>query len=714
MSSKLSMIKKLAVVTFIVLALTCGAYAQSGQQLVDQLRGKAQAPTRSAEQLAQAYQQAVDYLLPLMSAEDVASRYEPQIALQDMGLHAARPGAESEREALAQVLCRTVESAEMPAEVRHWFVLQLERIGKDESVQTLTNLLSSEDKELRDYARRALEKNPSRAVSQSLMRARKEATDPAWKDALSHSVKEYSQMRATASSRAAIESEIKALRTALKRGSSGPGHISAAQKLIGFAGELVKQKEFDQAMSIYVELDNWAIEQKKQAGQGEEAFFIRAAALNGMAMCDSQRAVEVVTSAMKSENPKIRSIAVKAARNAQTKDATRALTEMLPGLDPYSQKQVLGLIAERGDPSSVGPVKAVLDSGDESVKLAAIEALARVGGDEAAEALLEVAAGGQGAVARAARDGLAAMVGPRVDDVIKTAAASGDMNRRAAAISLLGERRASGAVESLLGYAGEADGSISAAAFKALAAVAGAGDVATLAALLAKTKDNQARQNAVATLKSVLARCNDKDAAANVVIKQMEASEPQARLSLLTTLSALGGPAALRAVTEAARSSDAAFREAGIRTLGDWPDFEAAQVLLDIASKPETSLTHHVLAIAGAVRLVKAGASAPLSDRADLCFSAFDYARRDEEKKLVISAMGSVLDKKVADRLLELVKNDALKIEAGLAAVELAGNMVQSNRQVAQDLAQKIRELNLSDEINRRADDVTKGGRRRR
>ncbi|HUV66765.1 MAG TPA: HEAT repeat domain-containing protein, partial [Sedimentisphaerales bacterium] len=234
-----------------------------------------------------------------------------------------------------------------------------------------------------------------------------------------------------------------------------------------------------------------------------------------------------------------------------------------------------------------------------------------------------------------------------------------------------------------------------------------------LAGLLAGTKSDQARQNAVATLKSVLAKCSDKDAAAKVVIKQMEASSPQARLSLLTTLNALGGPAALRAVTEAARSSDEALREAGIRTLGDWPDYEAAQVLLGIASGPQTSLTHHVLAIRGAVRLIKAGTNAPLSDRADLCFSAFDYARRDEEKKQAISAMGSVPDKKVAERLLELVKNDALKIEAGLAAVELAGNMARTDRQAAQDLAQKIRDLNLSDEINRRADDLTRGRRRR-
>jgi len=696
----------------IVLAIAQSTYGQSAEELVNQLRGKAQGPERNAEQMAQAYQKAVDYLLPLMSAEDVGSRYQHQIALQDMGSHAARPGAEAEREALARVLCRTVETAEMPAVVRNWFVLQLERIGKDESVKTLTNLLSSQDKELRDYARRALEKNPSSAAMQSLERAQNEAKDPAWKAALLHSLQERSQFETIVAQSAALQQNAAVMVNTLKKGTVAD-QIVAARGLVDLAGKLVKQQKFEQAMSIYVDLNNWAIDREKRREQGEDAFFIRAAALNGMATCDGQRAVEVVRTAMKSDNPKIRSVAVQAARNAPTKDAMRALTEMLGELDPYFQSQVLGLIADRGDLSCVKPVKAMLSSEDESVRLAAVDTLTHIGGDEAAEALLQIAVGGEGAARKAAFNGLAVMVGPRVEEMIKAQAASGDVSSRVAAIGLLGERRTAGAVESLLGYAGEEDGRISATAFKALAAVADSGDIQTLTGLLAKTKSGEARQNAVATLKSVLAKAQDKDAAAQIIINQMGTSGTEVKLSLLTTLNAAGGATALKTVAEAAQSSDEALRDAGIRTLSDWPDYQAAQILLGIASGQQTSLTHHVLAIGGAMRLVKAGTTAPLDDRTELCFSAFDHARRDEEKKLAVSAMGSVPDKKVAARLLDLVKDGNMKAEAGLAAVELAGNMVETDRQAAGELAQKIRDLNISDEINRRADGVMKGRRRR-
>ncbi|MGE5294155.1 MAG: HEAT repeat domain-containing protein, partial [Solirubrobacterales bacterium] len=157
------------------------ANAQSTEELISQLCGKAEAPARDAAQLAEAYQKAFDYLLPLMSAEDVGSRYAPQIVLQDMGSYAARPGAEIERETLAKVLAKNLDQPNMPNTVRNWIVLQLERIGKGESVPCLTKLMLDPDEHLRDYARRALEKNPDSAATDALLKALTDAKDAKWK-----------------------------------------------------------------------------------------------------------------------------------------------------------------------------------------------------------------------------------------------------------------------------------------------------------------------------------------------------------------------------------------------------------------------------------------------------------------------------------------------------------------------------------------------------
>jgi HEAT repeat protein len=216
-------------------------------------------------------------------------------------------------------------------------------------------------------------------------------------------------------------------------------------------------------------------------------------------------------------------------------------------------------------------------------------------------------------------------------------------------------------------------------------------------------------------LRAALAVAKDKDATAAVVVGRMKTADAETRIAMLTCLDALGGTAALAAVCDAAQSPDEALRETGIRTLGNWPDFEAAETLAVIASKTDTSLTHYVLAVRGALRLIGASQSAPLEDRITLCLAVLDRARRDDERKQAIAVLGTLPGQKAIDRLSDLVKNETLKTEAAMALVDLAGRMAATDREAARSLAQKIRDMNISDEINRRADGVISGrGRPRR
>ena len=215
---------------------------------------------------------------------------------------------------------------------------------------------------------------------------------------------------------------------------------------------------------------------------------------------------------------------------------------MLPDLDPQSQVQVLGLIGDRGDLSTVEPAMKVLTSSDESVRLAAIEALTKVGTDDGAEALFEIAVAGSGAAQKAARDGLAVMAGPRVDEIDFS-----PCRRRRRESPCGGDRRAGQTTHArdsrdsaqLRRRAENED--ICRAAFGALVDVADTVDVATLADLLAKTKSGAARDSGVTALRAALAAAKDKDATAEAVISRMKTADADARIAMLTCLDALGG-----------------------------------------------------------------------------------------------------------------------------------------------------------------------------
>jgi HEAT repeat protein len=620
----------------------------------------------------------------------------------------------------------------MPATVRHWFVLQLERIGKGESVPALAELLTDEDEHMRDYARRALEKNPDASATAALLKALGGEGDSPWKIGLINSLGQRQAEAAVGPIAQALGSSdprvAMAAASALGNiGGSGSEWalmdlfdtdasavvlMRAAESLVDIAGAAAKQKDYDHAAELYGLLYEGATERAREAHE-INPFNIRAAALNGLAVTAPGKLAEMIVDVIRDDDPKVRAVAVQAARLAPTKAPMKALCEALSEFDPANQVQVLGLIADRGDLSSVKYAKAALGSDDESVRVAAVEALTAIGTDAGAEALMPIAIDGQGAMRDAAGRGLALMAGPRVEEIIAAQAASGDGKGRALAIELLGQRRVPGATETLLGYAAEGNEDVRAAAFRALVAVADLVDIETLAGLVIKTRDRSIRRSGVTALKAALAKSGDKDAATKVIVDMMKTSDADAKVTLLTCLDAVGGAAAVGTVVAAAGSSDEAMKDAAIRTLAGWPGYEAAEALLRIATKSDTSLTHYVLAMRGALRLIGTSGSVPLDDRVTLCFRAFDVARRDDEKRLAVSTLGMLPSPAAAERLLELGKDETFKVEAGLAAVGLAGRAMRFNREAAREYAGKVRALDISDEVNRRADAIIRGRRRR-
>ena len=98
--------------------------------------------------------------------------------------------------------------------------------------------------------------------------------------------------------------------------------------------------------------------------------------------------------------------------------------------------------------------------------------------------------------------------------------------------------------------------------------------------------------------------------------------------------------------------------------------------------------------------------TAQVDSRAVLCVNILDQARRIDEKRLAIATLATLPCERSVNRLLELVKDESLKTEAAWAAVNLAGAMLRTNRQAAQDLAKKILDMNVSADIDSQANTV--------
>jgi HEAT repeat protein len=142
------------------------------------------------------------------------------------------------------------------------------------------------------------------------------------------------------------------------------------------------------------------------------------------------------------------------------------------------------------------------------------------------------------------------------------------------------------------------------------------------------------------------------------------------RLALLRILRSSGDPRGIAAVRSAAADGDATIREGAQRILCDWPTSEAMPDLRQLAGAvAEAKLK--ILALRGFIRLA-AQSGLPAQQQLDGLRDALNMAERNEERLLVISALGAVPRAEALAILTPCLGDPELKEAASLAAVDIA------------------------------------------
>lgn len=640
------------------------------------------------------YEKTVNDLIPRLADTNVSARYPAQIELQTVAADASKPGNATDREALGKVLAARAVDAAVPQPARVWIVRQLENMGAAEAVESLTSLMNGEDAELRECARRALEKNPAPSAANSLDAALAKGGDATWQIGLINSLgwkrnaasvgqialllakDETVQSAALALGRIGDAKAVEALLAARGR------NATVDEALILAANQLLAQKNTVAAKAIY-----------KKLFAPESLVSVRAAALTGLLESDPADVSQLISQGLASNEPRLQQVAVQAAAN--NKAQSQFLATLLPKLSAPAKAQVLGVL----DASAEKQVIEASADPDAGVRQAAIEALGRMGGAASVPVLTTIAAGdvaGDKAFATAA---LVTVSGQGALEALEKSAFEGPDAARVASMKALAVRKDTSIIPGLFKSVGDGNETIKKAAFDALGKLGGDTEIEPLGKLVLATKSPEA----AGSLQAVATRVKDKSAAAQKLLALAGANE-QAVSALLPPLTVLGGTEALAAVNKLVSSSNAELQQTGIHALSDWPDFSAAKPLLEIAANSNTKEEQYILAIQGVVRLVKSDENEPAQTRAETALAAMQAARRDEDKKQVISALGTVPHVKAVAAIKGLLNDAQFKMDACGAAANLAQTLLETDKPAAKELATALKEANASQMLNRRAD----------
>ena len=657
-------------------------------------------------------EQTVNELVPALAAPTVRDRYAAQMELQNLAVKAARPGAEVERSDLAKVLAAKAADPSVPQPARVWIVRQIEYIGAAECVTSLALLLNGQDPELKECARRALEKNPAPEAGDVLRTALDQVGDPNWKIGLIRSLgeredakavdlikpclggKETAVAAASALAKIASPESIRALWEAYDS-----ANAAAADALITAGDSLLKSTKKKEAATLFNRLCLAGTDAARQREPMALAQ-VRGAALVGWAKADPKAARPLLEESLRGSDPRLQFAAVTAATAAYRKDdVSPALSPLLPGLSPTAKVFVLRVL----DTSAEQQVIAAAGDADEIVRVAAFERLGQIGTPAAVPLLVKASAAESSRAQKAAAAALARVSAPGTDSAVAKIADAGDPSLRTAAIRAVAARGDKNALPALTRYAAESDRSVSGAACAALGELGTENELDALARLALAGKTPGADEALQAVAKRAPRRL-----AVDKLVGLAQSADPQQLGLLYETLAVLGGSEAFTAVSSAVSSNNEQVRDAAIRALANWPEFAAADPLLAIAADPNATRVHQVLAIQGVVRLVKASDTSPAAGRLAAAMGAMNSAKRDEDKRLVLSAFATVPDAKSGEAIKPYLADAKLGNDAGLAAITLANALWKTDKSAAQSLAQAVKAASLSEDLTRKADAVLK------
>ena len=347
---------------------------------------------------------------------------------------------------------------------------------------------------------------------------------------------------------------------------------------------------------------------------------------------------------LKSTDNALFGIGLRTARELPGPEATDAVAAEMAQAASDRQALLLVALADRGDPKALPAVLKAAKAGATHVRMAAMAAIEKFGDASCIPALLEAAGESDADLAQRAKGTLTKLSGPDVDAALLAQLSQASGKMRQAVIEVAGQRRIAAALPAILKCAEDADAGVRGAAVEALGAMGDERQAADLVKVLRKTSDANEQAAIEKALKTLCSRGGAACAAHLVPLAQ--GGEAGLRVIALHALACAGGPAALAAVKAAAADKDETVQDEAVRTLSTWPsmwpdDAAAADALLALARSAKKP-AHQVLALRGYLQYVHETKKLSDDERLARINAVLPLAARPEEKRLVISAVGTV------------------------------------------------------------------------
>jgi HEAT repeat protein len=242
-------------------------------------------------------------------------------------------------------------------------------------------------------------------------------------------------------------------------------------------------------------------------------------------------------------------------------------------------------------------------------------------------------------------------------------------------MDLIVRRRMVSAIPALTGATGDADSKVRLAALKKLGELAGPAELPALLSLLGKAKGPEDLEATEQALSSIISKAVKPESCVHQLEARLADSPPAQKCALLRVLGAVGGTNALQAVRAAVNDPNVEVHAAAIRVLSGWSTADAAPDLLELA-KAAGNTADKMICLRGYIAFA-GHADLPKPQRLAMCRQAAPLVQNDDEKKLLLAALGGIGSAQALELIEPYLDNAATKEEASTGIVNIAAKLLQ-------------------------------------
>ena len=438
-----------------------------------------------------------------------------------------------------------------------------------------------------------------------------------------------------------------------------------------------------------------------------QPLYVRRAALEGLFRTDADGGEKRCLTVIRGTEADLKPSALFHVRTIRNSNASRLFAAELSRLTPAERVFLIDSLAARDDAAAREAIVEQTQAQDETVRQAAVVALVQVGDASVVPALAATLAKSAPSQQQAIEMALASLKGgDLVDQELIRALETGPAAARPGLMNAAARRGSKNAVPVLFNLAGSADAATARAAFRALGQLAEPPALPALLEHLLNLRSPAARGDAQSAAIKVLEREPDSNRRSLAVIQALsQTKDAEGRRSLIALLPTCGDEQALAAVKTERTSTDASLREAALRALTDWPDADAVDALLTEAEQA-TQNNERVLALRGAVRLLRQSIDLPLVAIKFQFQRALTLARNDDETKLILSGLAGVQHGFALQLLAPHLDNPAVRAEAVQAAMTLSRRLCGAFPEPTKAVLQKLVSLPVEPAVKKSAADL--------